>query len=88
LFVDDVKVYCEISDAGDSVSKKHWISLQIGLKNGSYPYQLASVTYSLLVTLALMTPQSTILTIVSYLEFYPVVTLVLQLLMTCHPLSM
>ena len=34
------------------VSKKHWISLQIGLKNGSYLYQLASVTYSLLVTLA------------------------------------
>ena len=70
------------------VSKKHSISLQIGLKNGSYLYQLASVTYSLLVTLALMTPQSIILTIVSYLELYPVVTLVLQLLVTCHPLSM
>ena len=42
------------------VSKKHWISLQIGLNNGSYLYQLASVTFSLLVTLALMTPQSII----------------------------
>ena len=35
-----------------------------------------------------MTPQSIILTIVSYLELYPVVTLVLQLLVTCNPLSM
>ena len=50
------------------VSKKHSISMQIGLKNGSYLYQLA--TYSLLVTLALMTPQSIILTIVSYLVTY------------------